>query len=379
MKPVTLELANKEHPLYERLEKLAIPGNKTEQYRNFAIKPVLAKEYKLETPKTDKLNAGSRLIIENGVVKEFPKGVKVSFDDEFRADSEHFDALYYMSHILTPSVISIEVDEDIVFEIQHIFDKKQTLLPYRISIKTAPNSKIEVFETFLTEGSEDSLLLYGIDADVSRDSTLRWIRDENTDVKEAIVVGTHRYNIAKQGALELKTFDFGSGNILHLYKIDLANYAWTDAAHLLLATENARRGNVLHINHNEEYAKSVQEARSILKGQATGIFDAIIRVGHNAKYANAAQNSKAILLSESSHMYAKPQLEIYTDELEASHGSTIGQLDEDALFYLRSRGVVPDEAKKMLVLAFADILIDAVGDGKYAKVIHTDFETAYYR
>ena len=379
MQAVTLELADAKHPLYERLSLLGLPGNKTEHYKHFAIKALLAREYTLNMPQVFTPSKGEKLVIQNGVVTEFPKGVKVTLDDGFTPDMEHYDALYFLSHTLTPTVICIEVLEDAVFELEHEFTHKQTFLPYRISFKTAPNTRVEVFEKFQTQGTENSLLLYGVDAEVSADSTLCWIRDENTSHVETAVIGTHHYDVAKQGALELKTFDFGSGLALHLYKIDLSDYAWTDASHLVLATEEARRGNVVHINHNKPYAKSVQEARTILKGKATGIFDGRIRVGHEARFSSAKQNSKAVLLSESAYMYAKPQLEIYIDELEASHGSTIGQLDIDALFYLRSRGIALDEARKMLVLAFADTLIDTVGNEEAVKNIHADFEAAYYK
>ncbi len=378
MQAITLDLADAKHPLYENLSLLGLPGNKTDHYKHFAIKALLAQEYSLHKRQAFTPVEGEKLVIQNGVIVEFPKGVKVSLKDDFTADMEHYDALYFLSHALTPTVICIEVLEDAVFELEHEYTRKQTFLPYRISLKTAPNTRVEVFEKFQTQGSEKSLLLYGVDADVGADSTLRWIRDENTSQEDAVVIGTHHYNVAKQGALELKTFDFGSGLALHLYKIDLNDYAWTDASHLVLATEEARRGNVVHINHNKPYAKSVQEARTILKGKATGIFEGRIRVGHEAIFSNAKQNSKAVLLSENASMYAKPQLEIYIDELEASHGSTIGQLDIDALFYLRSRGIALEEARKMLVLAFADTLIDTIGNKEVVEKIHADFEAAYY-
>lgn len=379
MRAVTMDLANAKHPLYEHLRQLGLPGNKTEHYKHFAIKALLTKEYLLHALQFFTPSEGEKLVIHNGVVTEFPKGVRVKLEDEFGADLEHYDALYFLSHALTPAVICVEVLQDAVFEIEHEFTQKHTFLPYRIAIKTAPNTRVEVFEKFFTHGTENSLLLYGVDAEVAADSTLCWVRDENTPAEETAVIGTHHYSVAKQGALELKTFDFGSGVALHLYKIDLSDYAWADASHLVLATEEARRGNVVVINHNKPYAKSVQEARTILKGKATGIFDGRIRVGHEARFSNAKQNSKAVLLSESAYMYAKPQLEIYIDELEASHGSTIGQLDIDALFYLRSRGIALDEARKMLVLAFADTLIDTIGNEKAVEQIHADFETAYYR
>lgn len=378
MQAVTLSLASKEHSLYKYLEKFGMPANKTEQYKNFAIKPTLAQEYKLQTTKEHQAVEGSKLIIENGLVVEYPKGVRVELENDFKADIEHYDSLYYFSHIVSPFVISVYMDKNIDFEIEHRFSQAQTLLLYRISINIKANTQVEVFETFNMQGSRDSLLIYGIDAEVANDSTLRLIRNESATTEDAVVVGTHSYDVKKQGAFELKTFDFGSGKALHIYKIDLAGYAWAEAEHLLLATQEAHRGNVVVINHNKAYAKSVQEARNILKDKATGIFDGKILVERDAKYSNAKQNSKAILLGENAHMYAKPQLEIYTDELEASHGSTIGQLEEDLLFYLRSRGVRVEDARKMLVLAFADTLIDSIKNEDALKMIHKDFETSYY-
>lgn len=384
MGPVTLslvealELTQEKQVLLERLTLLGIPGNKSEQYRHFAIKPLLSRSYELLQAEQQTVPNGERLTIENGSVTSVPDGVSISFEQSVDADSEHYDALYYLSHLLALQTIVITVERDSAFELHHRIDKDQMLVPYRIKIVTAANTKTQVYETFETEGSTESLLLYGIDAAVSEDSTLRWIRNATSKTDSAVIIGSHRFAMKRQGALELKTFDFGGGSALHLYKIDLEEYAWTDANHLLLASEKARRGNIVHINHDKRYAKSVQEARTILKGKATGIFDGRIKVAHDAKYSSAHQNSKAILLDDHAYMYAKPQLEIYTDELEASHGSTTGQLDEDALFYLSSRGIALDDAKKMLVLAFADTLIDTIGDKKIIKSIHSDFEAAYY-
>lgn len=378
MHAIDLSLADNNHKLYAYLSVLGIPGNKTEHYKNFAIKPILLKEYHL--PKTEEMQVqkGSKLIIKNGRVIEYPAGVKVRMQSDFNADTTHYDALYYMSHIISPAVISVELTKDANFEIEHICDEVQTLFSYRISIKTQANTQVEVFETFQTQGSKESLLMYGMDAEVSPHSTLRWIRDEYAGKDETVVVGSHYCNVENQGAFELKSFDFGDGQALHIYKVDLSDYAWANAEHLLLATGEAHRGNVVTINHNKPYAKSVQEARSILKDKATGIFDAKIHVAHDAKYSNAKQNSKAILLANNAHMYAKPQLEIYTDKLEASHGSTIGQLEEDLLFYLRSRGIGEEEARKMLILAFADTLINSVKNAQALAKIHQDFEQSYY-
>jgi Fe-S cluster assembly protein SufD len=77
-------------------------------------------------------------------------------------------------------------------------------------------------------------------------------------------------------------------------------------------------------------------------------------------------------------MASKPQLEIYIDDLEASHGSTTGQLDKDAMFYLQSRGINKQDAKKMLILAFANELIEQIEDENLKNMVQNSFEIAYY-
>ena len=374
MSILSLDSFDKQHPLYGKVTSLGMPHTKTEQYRNFPIRQLLEREYTFKNLEFIKMKEGNKLIIEDGVVIECPQGVKITYDKTVLADEAHYDVLYFSSHILAQVVISLEIQEDIKFEIQHVFHEEDTLISYRIALKILANIKVDIFESFNLKATKNSLVLYGVDVIVEDDATLVWIRSENRDENEATLIGTHKYNVAKHSALELKTFDYGSANSLHLYKIDLQDYAWLDATHLLLATKGAKRGNVLQINHNKPYAKSVQEARSILKDNATGIFDAKIRVAHEAPYSNASQNSKAILLDEHARMYAKPQLEIYIDELEASHGSSIGRLDENALFYLCSRGIHRENAKSMLILAFANRLINTVKDKNYTKKIHETFE-----
>ena len=380
METLTLETAGlhppEKTPLFDRLKTLGMPGNKTEQYRHFGIKPLLEKPYEQVSPEQGTPRIGERLVIENGEVTEIPQGITVRFEPLPASDMEHFDALYFLSHLLSPRCIVIEAAGDAVFELHHRVTAAASLLPYRLHLSVPENGHVTVYETFGTAGSADSFLLYGVDADVAKHGTLDWVRNALGDEADTAMIGSHRFNIAEEAVLALKTYDFGSAKALHLTKIDLADYARADTAHLLMATEKAKRGNVLLVNHNRPYAKSAQEARSILKDKATGIFDSRIHVGHDAHYAGAHQNSKAVLLDKNAYMYAKPQLEIYTDELEASHGATTGQLDEDALFYLRSRGIGEADARKMLVKAFADILIDTVEDKKVAEAVHKNFEKA---
>jgi Fe-S cluster assembly protein SufD len=100
--------------------------------------------------------------------------------------------------------------------------------------------------------------------------------------------------------------------------------------------------------------------KGILDGKSTGVFNGKIWVRKDAQKTNAFQSNKNILLSKDASVNTKPQLEIYADDVKCSHGATTGQLDEEALFYLRARGVGIDTAKKLLVQAIAFDVVDKV-------------------
>jgi Fe-S cluster assembly protein SufD len=97
--------------------------------------------------------------------------------------------------------------------------------------------------------------------------------------------------------------------------------------------------------------------KGIMAGKSTGVFNGKIIVRQDAQKTNAYQSNKNVLLSDEAHVNTKPQLEIFANDVKCSHGATTGQLDEEALFYLRSRGIGKAEAKAMLTHAFAaDVL-----------------------
>ena len=100
--------------------------------------------------------------------------------------------------------------------------------------------------------------------------------------------------------------------------------------------------------------------KGILADRATGVFNGKVFVRRDAQQTNAYQENKTVLLSEDARMYAKPELEIYADDVKCSHGATTGQLDAEAMFYLRSRGLTETQARRMLLLAFARDVIDEI-------------------
>ena len=108
----------------------------------------------------------------------------------------------------------------------------------------------------------------------------------------------------------------------------------------------------LNVRHLTENSESHQRVRGALDDAALGIFDGMIYVAHGAQKTDARQDSRYILLSDNARSHSVPRLEIYADDVQCAHGSTTGKVDEEALFYLRSRGIGYEAARKMLILSF---------------------------
>ena len=130
---------------------------------------------------------------------------------------------------------------------------------------------------------------------------------------------------------------------------------------LFIGDSNQHISNYTNVTHAKPGCLSNQLFKGILSENATGAFNGKIYVSKDAQKTLAYQKNNNILLSPDARMNSKPQLEIYADDVKCSHGATVGQLDEDALFYLRSRGIREKEARHLLMYAFANDIIGNIG------------------
>jgi Fe-S cluster assembly protein SufD len=116
------------------------------------------------------------------------------------------------------------------------------------------------------------------------------------------------------------------------------------------------------IEHKAPHCRSNQFYRTILDDESRGVFQGKVHVHQIAQKTDGYQLSNALLLSEKAEMDTKPELEIYADDVKCSHGSTTGQLEEEPLFYLRSRGLSEAQARRLLIQAFVDEVVEKIGD-----------------
>ena len=124
-----------------------------------------------------------------------------------------------------------------------------------------------------------------------------------------------------------------------------------------------------NVNHLAENTKSYQLIKSVLNDNSKGIYQGKIFVDPQAQKTDGYQLSKAILLNENSEFNAKPELEIYADDVKCSHGSTSGSLDDDAIFYLMSRGIAKKSAYKLLINGFLLDVVEKITDAEIKYLI----------
>mgnify|MGYP000210653352 FL=1 len=116
----------------------------------------------------------------------------------------------------------------------------------------------------------------------------------------------------------------------------------------------------VNLRHNSPGSTSTQQFLGVVGGEAKAVFDGLVYVAPGAMRTKAYQENRSILLDSSAFVESRPQLEIYADDVECSHGCTSGYLAPDELFYLRSRGIPEDEARRLQKIAFLSPVLKRV-------------------
>jgi Fe-S cluster assembly protein SufD len=159
----------------------------------------------------------------------------------------------------------------------------------------------------------------------------------------------------------LTTLSLGGGLIRNNLNIRLGDVNGTAYLNgLTVARFNQLVDHHTVVDHAMPHCYSNELYKNIIDDSAQGVFNGKIFVRKDAQKTNAFQSNKNLLLSDEASMNAKPQLEIFADDVKCSHGATTGQLDDEALFYLRARGIGEDAARALLNHAFAADVIEGI-------------------
>jgi Fe-S cluster assembly protein SufD len=191
-------------------------------------------------------------------------------------------------------------------------------------------------------------------------SVLEIVRMQNENSNSSQISNTFVYQEANS-SFTSNTLSLHGGLIRNnLFAKLNGEHARNNSYGMFFSDDEQHVGNFTFIHHAKPHCTSDQLFKGILDGNSTGAFNGKILVDKYAIKTQAFQRNNNILLSKAARMNTKPQLEIYNDDVKCSHGATIGQLDTDGMFYLRSRGIPKKEANHLLMYAFADDVISKI-------------------
>ena len=364
--------------LSNNLNKLEIPNNKkTSQYnnewllKNFQHNQIIlvngdfvSSNFSFEDKEKIKIKPLKMVL---NVEKDFEK-IRNYFTDQQ-------NSLTSLNHALVNDGIFLEIEDNYSFN--------KPLIIYNFFNKSSEN-KIINNKSFISIGKNSKL------------SLLEYSKAENSIkyFNNAI----HNYSIQKNGILKKFSTDSNLDNSYNYHLTNVKSYSNSIFENFLLSSGASFVKNEIHcdllesfsscfvnaliflrnqqhhelktnVNHRYEHCKSSQLVKSVLLDKSIGTYQGKIYVEKNAQKTNGYQLSKALVLSENSAFNSKPELEIYADDVKCSHGSTTGNIDQNSIFYLMSRGLSKEQANKMLVEGFLNEVIETITEPNIQSLI----------
>ena len=239
---------------------------------------------------------------------------------------------------------------------------RQVMSHPRNLVVAEPGAQATIFETFVGDGTSDHISNALTQVSAASGSRICHYKHQGGELRGAHIGSSH-VRLAKDSTYNGFVFSDGALNSRNEIRVRLEGEnvgCYLDG--IYLGRGGQRLDNWTRIDHMAPLGKTREVYKGVMDGAAHGSFQGKIRVWPNASQSDARQLNKNLLLTEQAGAASKPELEILTDEVQCAHGSTIGDLDQNSLFYLRSRGVGEKAARSLLIEAFVGEVIDGLAD-----------------
>ena len=226
-------------------------------------------------------------------------------------------------------------------------------VPSRLVVVAEAGAAVRVVERAVVVGDAQAFLVPVTEVSVAEGADVRHVRVQDAGMTTDEVSSTE---VVQTGASVFDTLTVtlsGATVRNHVRILPDAEFCESHLRGFFFGQGAMTVDNATFVDHAKPNCESNEVYKGILDGTSTGVFNGRILVRKDAQKTNAYQSSRAIVLSEGATMNSKPELEIYADDVKCSHGAATGRLDEQALFYLRARGLRPADARALLLLAFS--------------------------
>ena len=280
----------------------------------------------------------------------------------------HQDGINALNAAFAAGGVYIKVKKGIKIEhpvvIYHIADASIGFIfsQPRILVNVEQAAEVVILETYKKIGNDDSLTNEVIEICAAQDSIVNYIKIQD-EGKGANHTGTTHIRQLAKCVTHAVTLTL-SGNIVR-NNLNMVMEAANSESHmygLYLLNGETLADNHTIVDNQQPNCLSNELYKGIMDEKSTGVFNGKIFVRQDAQKTNAYQSNKNILIGDSASANTKPQLEIFADDVKCSHGCTIGKLDQDAMFYLKARGISELNARALLLHAFAVDILDQIKD-----------------
>jgi Fe-S cluster assembly protein SufD len=365
----------------ERFKAKGFPTNKWEEWKYASLKSWNEKDLDW-TPASINESSTANLQTQNGNTSfqgSLPAGVEFISFDAFLASNPVYaskweqrlpildqNSLYDLNTalVVNTQVLWVKAGVSVDQAITHDFivsASKASAIQSRLIVFLEADASLTLIErAFTKEGSAEVLSNFVQEIYVSEKANLTYVKEQDLAANTSHIDHTFITQLSNS-QVDLFTFSLNAEylrNNLHFYS-DGENVV-SNLNGLYVPGENQLMDSHTVVDHRKPNSESHELYKGVLMGNATGVFNGKIFVRPDAQKTNAFQSCKNVLASTRATMNTKPQLEIWADDVKCSHGTTTGQLNEEALFYLRSRGISLANARTLLLLAFVQEVIDRV-------------------
>ena len=384
---------------FDRFNLLGFPTKKWEEWQFTDFSEIRKNEYRLalgkDLPKIPDKIPGLipdtySIIIINGhyqpQLTKLPTGVSVKSHEEFfqiNEDAYHLNGnqnpFLALNAALMNSGILLIVEPDSIIEkpiqIIHLTTalSDQFMNHPRLVVQIGRNSQAALIEHYIGETKIPYFVNPVTQVSIDENALLNHIRILEEDVSCSHTATTH-YILKNDARLDATSYSSGAKLFRHDIKLDFAGDGGEAVFNGLCLTEDQQHHDQhVIVDHQQNFCQSRQLFKYILADKSSGVFNGKVVVRKNTKQTDADQSNRNLLLSPSALMNANPQLEILSDDVKCSHGSSTGELDDEGLFYLQTRGIDSETAKSLLIQGFANEIIEKVKPIPVQDYIHNQF------
>lgn len=284
-----------------------------------------------------------------------------------KTEKDHFVSLndvYFEDGIFIKVNKSQKIEKPILFLFFNKANQGQVISP-RILIDVEENAEVVFLENTISLDENPYLCNAVTEIKVGQNAHVHYDRLQSEN-RKAIITNNFETDIHRDATFTSVVISLSGDMVRNNLSLNLLDSGCEGNMYCLyLLNGKTHVDNHTNVDHTKPHSESNELYKGILADTSRGVFNGKIFVRQDAQKTNAFQQNNNILLSEDATINTKPQLEIWADDVKCSHGCTTGQLDEEALFYLQARGLGKDQAKGMLLYAFAGEVLEHISDENF--------------